>query len=304
MLRQVPTGSSISMPKKGALLWTAEPSVVTSAQQQLKRLFPDLDFREEAVCPLEIAFVSRDRSKSAQRNLRNSPSVITWGAPVKLGLKRSSRPARPGAQFSQRIRPPHLHLRSSPARILNSERGDRLPHRLARLGRRAPPTTGAQAQAPTVTRPTERTFPPAPLRALTPPQTRSALQVSTWTPTPASTTCGRESTTRRPGASYRSIPKKAETGESDLSSYLYAEDDPTLLTDPSGLDPRFGSATLNCKKNTLLCSFIYGTGYKDGCKGRRVRKALVTLAGRGINLNYIYAAAIGKGWVVDSPDGS
>jgi hypothetical protein len=94
-----------------------------------------------------------------------------------------------------------------------------------------------------------------------------------------------------------------ETSDSDLSSYLYAEDDPTLLTDPSGLDPRFSGKTLSCGHNSYLCRLVYAVGYRDGCKGQRLYKALVTLAGRGIDFNYLYAAAIGKGKIVNVPDG-
>lgn len=44
-------------------------------------------------------------------------------------------------------------------------------------------------------------------------------------------------------------PMEEEEGDSGSSSYLYADGEPTLLTDPSGLDPRFGGKTLSCKKN-------------------------------------------------------
>jgi RHS repeat-associated protein len=98
----------------------------------------------------------------------------------------------------------------------------------------------------------------------------------------------------------------AESGGSDfdLSDYLYAEDDPTLLTDPSGLDPRFGGYTLTCKKNKLLCSFIYGSGYKDGNTGYYFRKALTTLAWRGIEFEHLSTAAQGKGKVVNASVGA
>jgi RHS repeat-associated protein len=99
------------------------------------------------------------------------------------------------------------------------------------------------------------------------------------------------------------VSDESTAAESDLSSYLYAEDDPTLLTDPSGLDPCFGGKTLNCKHNQLLCKFIRGTGYRDGCRGQCVKNALIKLAWRGIDFNYIYAAEIGKGWLVNGSDG-
>jgi RHS repeat-associated protein len=99
-------------------------------------------------------------------------------------------------------------------------------------------------------------------------------------------------------------PKEAEAGEPDLSSYLYAEDDPTLLTDPSGLDPRLGNATLNCKRNKLLCSFIYGTGYTDGATGYAVRRAFAKLYWNGIEYLDAYAAATGKGRVINASNGS
>ncbi len=67
-------------------------------------------------------------------------------------------------------------------------------------------------------------------------------------------------------------PMEEEVGEADLSDYLYADDDPMLLTDPSGLGPSVSGKRLNCKRNKLLCSYLYGAGYKDGCKGYRLRK--------------------------------
>ena len=44
-----------------------------------------------------------------------------------------------------------------------------------------------------------------------------------------------------------------------------------------------------------------GAGYRDGCKGQRLRNALIKLSWRGIDFNYIYASEIGKGKVVNSP---
>jgi RHS repeat-associated protein len=92
-------------------------------------------------------------------------------------------------------------------------------------------------------------------------------------------------------------PKEAEAGEPDLSSYLYAEDDPTLLADPSGLDPRFHNKTLNCTKNPFLCGELYASGYKDGCGGYVFRKAVGKLYEAGIDFEYILAAANRQGKV-------
>ena len=89
-------------------------------------------------------------------------------------------------------------------------------------------------------------------------------------------------------------PREAEAGESDLSSYLYAEDDPTLLTDPSGLDPRFEGKTLNCKKNKDLCGLIYRSGYKDNCNSYRLRKSLSNLYNDvGVEVTQIFLVATG-----------
>jgi hypothetical protein len=93
-------------------------------------------------------------------------------------------------------------------------------------------------------------------------------------------------------------PKEQETGESDLSSYLYAEDDPTLLTDPSGLDPSFHGKTLNYKKNFDLCRFIYGSGYRDGCEGEVLRSALTNLYKLGIEFQDVLDSANGKAKLV------
>jgi RHS repeat-associated protein len=101
-------------------------------------------------------------------------------------------------------------------------------------------------------------------------------------------------------------PKEEELGEQDLSDYLYAEDDPTLLSDPSGLDPSFGGKTLKCKKNKLLCKLIYAVGYEDGCGYYKLRKALTTLEWRGIHYEIITQVAANKAKFVNSelgPDG-
>jgi len=100
-------------------------------------------------------------------------------------------------------------------------------------------------------------------------------------------------------------PREAEAGESDLSSYLYAEDDPTLLTDPSGLDPRFEGKTLNCKKNKDLCGLIYRSGYKDNCNSYRLRKSLSNLYNDvGVEVTQIFLVATGKGRIFYNKLGS
>jgi RHS repeat-associated protein len=90
-------------------------------------------------------------------------------------------------------------------------------------------------------------------------------------------------------------PKEEELGEQDLSDYLYAEDDSTLLTDPSGLDPSFGGKTLKCKKNKLLCETLRQAGYKTGCRGHCFRNVLVALSYDGIEYSDLRAVANGKG---------
>ncbi|MHB8060037.1 MAG: RHS repeat-associated core domain-containing protein [Gaiellaceae bacterium] len=99
-------------------------------------------------------------------------------------------------------------------------------------------------------------------------------------------------------------PMEEEVGETDLSDYLYAADNPTLLTDPSGLDPSFGAKKLDCKKNFDLCRILYGSGYKDGCRDVRLRKALTT-AYRvfGVEIDQIFVSLARKGKVVWGGDG-
>jgi RHS repeat-associated protein len=90
------------------------------------------------------------------------------------------------------------------------------------------------------------------------------------------------------------------------AAYMYVDGRPTVLDDPSGLDPRLGNANLDCARNAFLCLLIYNTGYSDGCKGACVQKTLTTLQDRGIELSAIVAAAQGKAKVVaasDGPDG-
>jgi RHS repeat-associated protein len=95
-------------------------------------------------------------------------------------------------------------------------------------------------------------------------------------------------------------PKEEELGEQDLSDYLYAEDDPTLLTDPSGLDPNIFGKTLKCKKNKLLCKLMYAVGYEDGCGYSQLRDSLTALAARGIYFEHILESAQHKGKLVNS----
>jgi RHS repeat-associated protein len=87
------------------------------------------------------------------------------------------------------------------------------------------------------------------------------------------------------------------------AAYLYAGARPTVLTDPSGLDPSLAGANVNCRTNALLCVLIYAAGYQDGCAGHCVMRALQTLESRGIALDKIVAAANGKGKIVSAPDG-
>jgi RHS repeat-associated protein len=87
------------------------------------------------------------------------------------------------------------------------------------------------------------------------------------------------------------------------AAYAYASGRPTVLDDPTGLDPRLGNANLNCARNAFLCVLIYSAGYSDGCKGSCVAKTISTLQDRGIDLNLIVAAATGKAKIVPASDG-
>jgi RHS repeat-associated protein len=86
-------------------------------------------------------------------------------------------------------------------------------------------------------------------------------------------------------------------------AYVYVSGQPTVLTDPAGLDPSFGGGTIDCSRNASLCRLIYGAGYRDSCSGACVARALSTLAGRGITDEHLTAAARGQGKVVNSSDG-
>jgi RHS repeat-associated protein len=87
------------------------------------------------------------------------------------------------------------------------------------------------------------------------------------------------------------------------AAYLYASARATVLTDPLGLDPRLGNANINCARNAFLCVLIYNAGYRDGCSGECVKKAVRKLENRGIALDKIVAAANGKGKIVPTDDG-
>jgi RHS repeat-associated protein len=87
------------------------------------------------------------------------------------------------------------------------------------------------------------------------------------------------------------------------SAYGYANARPTVLTDPSGLDPSLGQATVNCTTNAFLCVLIYNAGYRDGCRGACVGAAVRKLENAGISLDKIVAAANGKGKIVPASDG-
>jgi RHS repeat-associated protein len=82
------------------------------------------------------------------------------------------------------------------------------------------------------------------------------------------------------------------------AAYLYASARPTVLSDPTGLDPRLGNANVNCAQNAFLCVLIYSAGYRDGCSGACVHSAVQNLEGRGISLDAIVAASNGKGKIV------
>jgi RHS repeat-associated protein len=90
-------------------------------------------------------------------------------------------------------------------------------------------------------------------------------------------------------------------------AYGYADGRPTVLTDPSGLDPTFGGATIDCARNEFLCKYVYAVGYKDrGCAGSCIMKVVSALAGRGITFEHLVAVAHGEAKVVsveDGPDG-
>lgn len=90
------------------------------------------------------------------------------------------------------------------------------------------------------------------------------------------------------------------------AAYLYASARPSVLTDPTGLDPTLGNANINCARNAFLCVLIYSAGYRDGCSGACVQGTLTKLENRGVALDKIVAAANGKGKIVpvdDGPDG-
>jgi RHS repeat-associated protein len=87
-------------------------------------------------------------------------------------------------------------------------------------------------------------------------------------------------------------------------SYVYVNDRPTVLTDPTGLDPSFGGATIDCSRNAYLCKLVYAAGYRDrGCNGQCVMKTLTMLAGRGITVEKLVAVANGKAKIVNASDG-
>lgn len=87
------------------------------------------------------------------------------------------------------------------------------------------------------------------------------------------------------------------------AAYLYASGRPSVLTDPSGLDPRLGGRTVNCATNAFLCVVIYNTGYVDGCGGACIKRTLETLSARGIELHHVVAAASGRAKIVPAADG-
>jgi RHS repeat-associated protein len=96
-------------------------------------------------------------------------------------------------------------------------------------------------------------------------------------------------------------------------AYVYADAQPTTLTDPLGLspqggspgnDPHFGRYTIDCSRNATLCKLIKGSGYGDRtCTGSCVMRTLKTLGGRGITPEDLIAVATGKGKIVSVTDG-
>lgn len=99
-------------------------------------------------------------------------------------------------------------------------------------------------------------------------------------------------------------PVEASAVMPATSAYAYADAQPTILTDPLGLDPRFGGSTIDCSHNEDLCKLVHGAGYKEGgCKGACMDKTLKTLAGRGITFEQLLAVAHGQGKIVNSSDG-
>jgi RHS repeat-associated protein len=86
------------------------------------------------------------------------------------------------------------------------------------------------------------------------------------------------------------------------AAYLYAGARPTVLTDPSGLDPRWGQGSaqvnVNCAKHTFLCVLIYNAGYTDGCSGSCVGRTIAKLERQGVAFDKIVAASKGEGHIV------
>lgn len=87
------------------------------------------------------------------------------------------------------------------------------------------------------------------------------------------------------------------------SAYGYVNGRPSVLTDPSGLDPSIGGKTLDCSRNAYLCKLMYGNGYTDGgCDGECAYRMLA-LADRGITMDKIAAVANGEGKIVNAGEG-
>ena len=90
-----------------------------------------------------------------------------------------------------------------------------------------------------------------------------------------------------------------------ISPYAYAGDQPTTQSDPSGLDPRIGGNTIECKRNKLLCSYIYGAGYSDSsCNGKCWFRVFASLGGRGITTDMLRSVAVGNSKIVNASDGA
>lgn len=100
-------------------------------------------------------------------------------------------------------------------------------------------------------------------------------------------------------------PLESAATSPSISAYAYADGRPTILTDPSGMDPSFGGASLDCaRRDAFICKLVYAVGYRDhGCGGACISHVLTTLAGRGITLEQLVAVAQGRANIVSVPDG-
>lgn len=87
------------------------------------------------------------------------------------------------------------------------------------------------------------------------------------------------------------------------SAYGYVNGRPSVLTDPSGLDPSIGGKTLDCSRNAYLCKLMYSNGYTDGRCDAECAYRMLALSDRGITMDKIADVASGKGKIVNAGEG-